>query len=1470
MASIQHASIQSPADTITWKTGQGSGTAEDPYTVTSWQDFVDFIELRRNATKNDGTLKGLYFVQTADIDFPENGTPITPLTGDNGFRGSYDGNGHVIRNIEISYTGSKASGLFGRLYGEIRNLGFEGGTFTVVTSADCAGSLVTNIDGTGYLYNVYSTIDIDATSSGSVFYPGGIAGYASGAMENVYYGGTINVTDIYTGGATIKTFGLARTPDSASSTTSLKIYSSFTLESVANNIDYNFQNRDGTFEFNNEQKNTAPTAFYSAEEIIYRMNLFLLNDRYLNPTKASTFTWTMGGDNAHPVLTGTQTTIEDYLEGNGSAATPYLIDNEADWSFLRLYILANANNQTPATLTGKYFKQTADINFSLNNIEYGSMPFTVKFSGIYDGDGHALTNLKLVGGNGAIFGDVKGTVKNLAIVGGSFQNTDGAYAATIARALSDGGEIINCYSSMSMNNGSTSRTRPLAGIVAVVETTGGTIKNTYYAGSMDTYTCSGNVVAGCTDRYGISYNLNSATLENVYYLSTSADEPYYASTNPTITNVKSVTSEELSGADLLAELNTLAEADQSLKVWELREGAGYEYPVFEGQGIAYGVINSLTVDGDDLQSTADQINWYLDSTSGEYYLFLPNFVDRSSLNLILDNTAGSTVQASLPDTTVLSNDLQSGPTDIFENDQVILKTLVNNAETSSYVVNVMQSTLASVHLTVDGTNAEDPTQSISAEAAFALINGSSNHSVAYPGAMTTYDTSKTKNTVSMKEIKGRGNSSWNKPKKPYQMKFASKLSMFGMTPSKKWLLITNHMDGSLARNFTFFTMAEHLNFEYQIEHTPADLYVNNNYIGSYWVTNKVEVASNSVNIGDEDYLLELDNYKDNSGEDIQVETANGALITIKNPDLEDADAATISAVKADVKQQIEHLETIFADDSLTLADLEEYADMESFAKFYWIQELSANVDAMRGSAYLYYKDGKFHMGPIWDYDYVLNRHYSWSNLQEYFILGNATQRAKTYFEDWYDGLMRKQEFSDLVDKVFLENRDYLVTTLPSEITAYTNLIYSSGKMNEVRWPYSAQGSATYVGSNYEDGVAKLLAAYNKRLAWYDNEYRDLNLAKVQYTYTDLSGTDHVETQNISGDSIAITLPNTTDVAEPVTVVGVLPNDTTRSIRLVSGETSSTGEVTLANRAYTGDLRVENTIGVQIDKTVNANKYSLAITATAPVLTSIEVTTLPTKTTYYEGESFDKTGIVVTAHYDNNVSEAVEDYTVDTAALAANTTEVTVTYNDKTTTVPITMVALESIEVTTQPTKTVYLEGESFDKTGMVVTAHYNDETSATIDNYTVDDSALVSGTTSVTVSYMGKDTTVAITVRALSSIEVTTPPTKTVYLVGEHFDKTGMVVTAHYDNNDTETVEDYTFEDAALAAGTTSVTVSYGGKTTTTPITVRELESIEVTTPPTKTVYNEGEHFDKTGMVVTAHYDNNDTETVEDFTFEDT
>lgn len=143
--------------------------------------------------------------------------------------------------------------------------------------------------------------------------------------------------------------------------------------------------------------------------------------------------------------------------------------------------------------------------------------------------------------------------------------------------------------------------------------------------------------------------------------------------------------------------------------------------------------------------------------------------------------------------------------------------------------------------------------------------------------------------------------------------------------------------------------------------------------------------------------------------------------------------------------------------------------------------------------------------------------------------------------------------------------------------------------------------------------------------------------------------------------------------------------------------------------------------------------------------------------------------------------------------------------------------------------TEYTVGDELDLT---VTATYSDGTTADVtDNAVLSDYDMsTAGTYTVTATYGEMTATVDITVKAaviLSSIAITTQPTKVEYTVGDTLDTTGMVVTATYSDGSTDEIseEEYTVSDVEMStSGTKTVTVTYEGLTATFDITVNEAE----------------------------------------------
>ena len=164
--------------------------------------------------------------------------------------------------------------------------------------------------------------------------------------------------------------------------------------------------------------------------------------------------------------------------------------------------------------------------------------------------------------------------------------------------------------------------------------------------------------------------------------------------------------------------------------------------------------------------------------------------------------------------------------------------------------------------------------------------------------------------------------------------------------------------------------------------------------------------------------------------------------------------------------------------------------------------------------------------------------------------------------------------------------------------------------------------------------------------------------------------------------------------------------------------------------------------------------------------------------------------------------------------------------------------LETLTITKQPNKTVYKSGESFDSTGMIVTAGYGYGLTSDVTGYSVSPQILTDGVTEVTITYtegrVTKTAMVSVTVeKVLVSIAVTTNPSKMAYNYLESFDPAGMVVTATYSDESTEQVSGYTYPETAFSTlGQQAVELSYAyeGVTKTTSLNVT-VNPIEVAVP---------------------------------------
>lgn len=209
------------------------------------------------------------------------------------------------------------------------------------------------------------------------------------------------------------------------------------------------------------------------------------------------------------------------------------------------------------------------------------------------------------------------------------------------------------------------------------------------------------------------------------------------------------------------------------------------------------------------------------------------------------------------------------------------------------------------------------------------------------------------------------------------------------------------------------------------------------------------------------------------------------------------------------------------------------------------------------------------------------------------------------------------------------------------------------------------------------------------------------------------------------------------------------------------------------------------------------------------------------------------------------------------------------------------VTLSSISLNTDNVTKTFTVGDTFSFEGLVVTANYSDESTEILSygDYSVSSPDMsTSGQKTVTVTYGEKSASYNITVNAaaktLSSIAVSTAPTKVTYTVGEYFSPTGLVIRRNYSDSSHDTytyaghTSEFTFNPSTSTALTTShksVTITYNGKSCSQTITVSQAAPTSITATVDKTFYV-GETITKSDITVTT---NTNVDVTESVTFPD-
>ena len=345
------------------------------------------------------------------------------------------------------------------------------------------------------------------------------------------------------------------------------------------------------------------------------------------------------------------------------------------------------------------------------------------------------------------------------------------------------------------------------------------------------------------------------------------------------------------------------------------------------------------------------------------------------------------------------------------------------------------------------------------------------------------------------EIRGRGNTTWYWPKKPYLLKLNEKQHIFGMHKHKRWVLLANFMDRTLMRNLVSMKVASMTRLAWTPGCVPVELVLNGRHMGSYLLIEQVRVDNHRVavtemtpedNAGDAvtgGYLLELDFHYDNPVQWIDPnghnqQWGNGIPFGVKYPDSEEITLQQLAYIKNYVA---EAANTLYGKDFLNPeTGYAKYIDVDSFIDYWIVFEVMGNHELGNPGSVFMHKDrgGKLVAGPCWDFD--------WGVLSY-----NTSPQARTGLVNrkaiWYERLMQDPAFKSRLKSRFEELLPQL-ETIPDYMDECEKLLTASAALNFRMWnpaeDASQNGGHIINGDEnmtFHDAVARLKSIYKERL-----------------------------------------------------------------------------------------------------------------------------------------------------------------------------------------------------------------------------------------------------------------------------------------------------------------------------------------------------------------------------------------------------
>lgn len=279
-------------------------------------------------------------------------------------------------------------------------------------------------------------------------------------------------------------------------------------------------------------------------------------------------------------------------------------------------------------------------------------------------------------------------------------------------------------------------------------------------------------------------------------------------------------------------------------------------------------------------------------------------------------------------------------------------------------------------------------------------------------------------------FRGRGNTTWGAPKKPYKVRSLDRLQTpFGFAPSRDWALMADYFDESYLRTTIAFEIARRATRRWAPNSRPMRLTWNGVYQGLYRYSETADVQVGRVDIREMDeedvsgnaltgpYYVETDDNYDSPG----FRTSRNTPVMWDTPD------GTVTAQASYMQSWTETFETALVQGAE--AEILAGMDLPSWCDWYLLQEVCRQEDATWKKSCKWIKDqdapngtGKSVLWPPWDFDLSLGEWFSGapSSASGWHVRNGSTFGSPGHPNWLYYAWTRSATFRNAVEEAWFE------------------------------------------------------------------------------------------------------------------------------------------------------------------------------------------------------------------------------------------------------------------------------------------------------------------------------------------------------------------------------------------------------------------------------------------------------------------